>query len=365
MTTSRPDRREAGFSLLELAVVLVVSSVLAVVVLSLLPLGPRLVEEEHAQARLEAADAALAGFLRVHLRLPTADVDGDGLEDGGHQPGLLPVATLGLDATSRLGYMPDPALLLAPSPGLYRPPLPTGHAPPADPNGLDLCVHLGQRLRSAAPAPGLPAAAGYVLVHGLGDGGGAVAALDDFQVPNDPAALHPALQRQAAGFGELYSRLGCPDRLGRAFAAAQAAVSAQSAVRLAELQRDFRVFDVEVAELELQNAKTGLAFSEFDMAIGILDVAMAAVQVIMDIPPDDAFEAAVAGIELAAATVQLGFLIAEVIEARHGGIDETEEALRETRDRSAEAEAEVLRMIALRQAAARTAVELDQGSLMR
>ncbi|MCR6685648.1 type II secretion system protein [Pseudoxanthomonas sp.] len=365
MMAVRPARSSSGFTLLEMAVVLIVCAVLAVAILPLLPLAQKIDEEQQARADLERANEALTGYLDANLRLPSPDTDGDGLEDAGSTSGLLPTTTLGLDQRAPLAYRVNTDLTLPPSPTLYQPALPVGHAGPAGANGLDLCVRLEQLQRTAALLAATDVVSAFVLVRGVSDGGGANPALGDFAVPNDPDAYDPALRRSALGLGEAYARLACPDRLRRAFASAQAAVTANSAVRLAELQLEFRDFDVEVSRLELQNAKTGLSYGEFDLAIGVLDVAMATVQVIMDIPPDDAFEAAVAGVELAAATVQLGFLIADIIAARHGGIDDAEDALADKEELAARSLEQRDRMILLREAASLRAVELDQAGAAR
>ena len=355
----------AGFTLLEMAVVLVVCAVLAVATLPLLPLAQKVDEEEQARAELERASEALVGYLGTRLRLPSPDTDGDGVEDAGATSGLLPTTTLGLDRRTTLAYRVNTGLTLPPSPTLYQPPLPVGHSGPTGANGLDLCVRLEQLQRTAALLAATEVTSAFVLVRPVSDGGGGGGTAADFAVPNDPVAYDPALRRAALGLGEAYARLACPDRLRRAFASAQAAVTANSAVRLAELQLEFRDFDVEVSRLELQNAKTGLSYGEFDLAIGVLDVAMATVQVIMDIPPDDAFEATVAGVELAAATVQLGFLIAEIISARHGGIDDAESAVADKEELAALALERRDRMVRLREAASRRAVELDQAGAAR
>jgi prepilin-type N-terminal cleavage/methylation domain-containing protein len=361
----RPTRPTAGFTLLEMAVVLVVCAVLAVAILPLLPLARTIDEEQEARADLADATDALSGYLETHLRLPSPDTDGDGLQDAGSLSGLLPVTTLGLDLHAPLAYRVNPDLVLPPPATLYQPALPVGYSGPTGANGLDLCVRLEQLQRTAALLTATDVVSAFVLVRGVSDGGGANPALADFAIPNDPDAYDPALRRSALGLGEAYARLACPDRLRRAFASAQAAVTANSAVRLADLQLDFRNFDVEVSRLELQNAKTGLSYGEFDLAIGVLDVAMATVQVIMDIPPDDAFEATVAGVELAAATVQLGFLIAEIIAARTEGIDDAEDAVTDKETLAANSLEQRDRMIRLREAASRRALELDQAGVAR
>lgn len=365
MRSNHFTRADSGFSLLEMAVVLVICAVLAVAILPMLPLAQKVDEEQQSRTSLDDASSALTGYLGTHLRLPSPDTNSDGYEDLGATSGSLPYLTLGLDQDFALAYRVNTDLALPPAPTLYQPALPVGHSGPAAANGLDLCVRLQQLQRSAASIVATDVVSAFVLTRGVSDGGGSTPAGYDFAIPNDPASYDPALRRSALGLGEVYARLSCPDRLGRAFSAAQAAVTSNSAVRLAELQLEFRNFDVDVAALELQNAKTGLAYGEFDLAIGVLDVAMATVQVIMDIPPDDAFEAAVAGVELASASIQLGFLIAEIIASRHGGISDAEDALDSTRALAAKSLEQRDRMLRLRDAASQRAVELDQAGVAR
>lgn len=355
---------QSGWTLLELAVVLVVMALLATVLLPLLPLGARLSAEEQAQRDMQQAEQALLGYLRTHLRLPMADVNVDGKEDAAYS-GLLPVSTLGLSSDVRLGYRVNTQLVSLPTANAYAPPLPVvaGVNAPTDTNGLDLCVKLGITQRLANSVATVEAGTGFQLVAGIGSDG-QMPDISVFAVPNAPASSSPDLIRSALGVGELYARLGCPDRVARTHAAAQAAVSAQSAVQLAQLQHEFRQFNEEVARMDIQNARTGIAFSEFDLALGALEVAMATVQMIMDIPPDDAFEAAVAAIELATASAQLGLTIKEYLIARGADLDEAEEAEQTAISHTATAQQQWLRMQQLRDAATRSAANLDKMELM-
>lgn len=357
------SHRQSGWSLLELAVVLGVMALLATVLLPLLPLGARLSAEEQAQRDMQQAEQALLGYLRTHLRLPMADVNRDGKEDAAYS-GMLPVSTLGLSSDVRLGYRVNTLLVSLPAANGYAPPLPVvaGVDAAADSNGLDLCAKLGTTQRLASGVATVEAATGFQLVAGIGSDG-QMPDIAAFAVPNAPASHDPGLIRSALGVGELYARLGCADRLARAQAAAQAAVSAQSAVQLAQLQHAFRQFNEQVARMDIQNAKTGIAFSEFDLALGALEVAMATVQMIMDIPPDDAFEAAVAAVELATATAQLGLTIHEYLIARGADLDEAKEAEQAAINHTATAEQQWLRMQQLRDAATRSAANLDRMEL--
>lgn len=88
--------RQRGFSLLELAVALVVLGGLAGIALTAAAWASqrhRIVEARHA---LERAEQALIAYAESHSRLPCPDADGSGLEDcgSGAGSGRLPYATL-------------------------------------------------------------------------------------------------------------------------------------------------------------------------------------------------------------------------------------------------------------------------------
>lgn len=110
---NRP-RHVGGFTLLELAVVLVILGTLGMMVSSAFSGAIDSRERERAQADAEAARQAVRAYVRSEKRLPCPDTNGDGREDGigaacpaGTDLGWLPHASLGLappEPRARLRY---------------------------------------------------------------------------------------------------------------------------------------------------------------------------------------------------------------------------------------------------------------------
>lgn len=72
--------RLRGFSLLEMAVVLVIVGLLAVTLWKFIPQWRAVDETQPPQTQLAYADEAIIGFVMTHYRLPCPDSDGDGKE---------------------------------------------------------------------------------------------------------------------------------------------------------------------------------------------------------------------------------------------------------------------------------------------
>lgn len=103
--------RTAGFSMVELAVVIVIVSVLLGVVLTPLATRIQMQQVRDQQRTLDELREALLGFAQVYGRLPCPDTNGNGQENwpchaGGAPTSAvdeLPYATLGVMATDRWG----------------------------------------------------------------------------------------------------------------------------------------------------------------------------------------------------------------------------------------------------------------------
>jgi len=91
-------RSSGGFTLIELAVVLVIVGIIISIVATVLPSLIQSAKIRKAQAILEKMDYALQGYTIANHRLPFADGDGDGKEDSGTYLGTLPYLTLGLSS---------------------------------------------------------------------------------------------------------------------------------------------------------------------------------------------------------------------------------------------------------------------------
>jgi prepilin-type N-terminal cleavage/methylation domain-containing protein len=111
-----PLSLHAGFSLLELSIVLIVLALLFGTLIPGFSAYRQQAENEEARQQLETANEALLGFAIRHGRLPCpAAPAGSGLEspeNGGEcsHPwnGLLPASTLGLNPVDEHGYALDP-----------------------------------------------------------------------------------------------------------------------------------------------------------------------------------------------------------------------------------------------------------------
>ncbi len=95
---STAGSRRAGFTLIEMAIVIVVVGIIISIIASVLPSLIASSKIKQARAQLEKADYALQGYSIANLRLPFADNNGDGLEDAGVFTGILPYRTLGLSS---------------------------------------------------------------------------------------------------------------------------------------------------------------------------------------------------------------------------------------------------------------------------
>lgn len=241
--------RQAGFSLLELAMVLVVLGLVTLLLVQFLGTASRERHEVASADLLTRADDALLAYAMINSRLPCPASNGGGEENcGSGQVGQLPYKTLGLpDANARkirYGVLRRPAVLAQYDADLSKGsdryfPLQTfggksateGKALP-DPtiNGLDMCWAL--RSAQAAPAdaaflhvtrPDAPAeiadniAYALALPHG-GDGfsghqAGDTVAFDSPRRPTSPEYHDRVL---AVGLDQLSARMRCGDNLAAA-----------------------------------------------------------------------------------------------------------------------------------------------------
>ena len=107
---NRHRKHEAGFTLIEMAIVVVIAGIIISIVATVLPSLIRSSKNKKAEAILERADYAIQGYIAANGRCPCPDTSGDGLENrtAGSTPpsddvcnayvGDLPYATLGLSS---------------------------------------------------------------------------------------------------------------------------------------------------------------------------------------------------------------------------------------------------------------------------
>jgi len=345
--TSGP-RRVQGWSLVEMAIVLVVMGVLGVALWSFLPLAPKVAAGDVAARELAQAEQALLGHVLAHSRLP-APVLVDGL-------GMLPVEALGLPASLRVRYQVQPALTVSPGDSFSPMLPPTSGTIPAV-NGLDFCMALmAARALTLNGMEGIPAA--FALMHG-GPAGHDRLAGAAFALPGSAALGERVVV--AVGPGEFASRLGCPDRVAQAHGAARAAYTAHDLMRVAHEYDKVRTFAIQVAGMNLDNAETSEIFAGFDVAYGVFIGAMAAVQTAVGWPPD-ALGIVTGIVSHIVAVVQLALAIDSLVSAVQDRQD-AEAALVVANNQSAAAQVNLTRMRALASASLLHAQDLDQEGL--
>ncbi|MBC9072731.1 prepilin-type N-terminal cleavage/methylation domain-containing protein [Thauera sp. CAU 1555] len=252
-----------GMTLVELAVVLAVVGVFALLIVQLSARQVAQRDSEAADAMLADAHNAVLGFVFAHDRLPCPDTSGDGNENCGAEVGRLPWRSLGLPASAgpavRYGVYHGAVSLSSPTARLETltllgSALVASHLPPAaSGRGLDLCASL----RAAASAPeaerlrivqadGSTLPAAFALAHGLGsdaDGNGSFfdashgGADPVFEAPSRAQDTNYRDRSVAMGFDALWGRLSC----GETYASAGHAHPnhAASAAMLAQAWTDY------------------------------------------------------------------------------------------------------------------------------
>lgn len=305
---NRPmNRKSGGWSLVELAVVLVVMGALGTVLWRILPLAPQVAAGDAAGRDLARAEQALLGYALAHSHLPEP-VNEDGMD-------VLPTELLGLPSQLKLRYQVQSSLTVPGS--AFNPVLPpafgTTGPPPAPPavNGLDFCMRL--KAASLASMDGMdevPTA--FALMHRGTAGHDQLSATAGFVLPGTSDAASRRVL--AIGPGEFASRLACPDRVARVHGAARAAYSAYDLARVAQEYKDFRTFAIQVAEMNKANSDAGVAFAAFDVVYGVMTETIAILQEAAGWPPDP-FGIATGIVSHVAATTQLALAIKAVADA--------------------------------------------------
>jgi len=291
-------RAARGFSLLELAVVLTIISAVGLLFWQLMPrLRSLPVVVGMTSTSLGRAQTALDGFVLANGRLPCPDTTGGGSENCSvtDTTGWLPVRTLGISLPERVRYgvyrdaagnvdLASPALV-----DRYAPLLPPGSTS-NQVNGLDFCQGL-LGLTRAAPTAVLRATLGATtvpIVYGLAVAGAADADGDgnvfdgtnivasQFAASGTPHSASYDDDTLTIGGAELFTRLGCATRIAEANGAARVSFAAYDIDRFAQMFVTFRTFQVEVRQMNEQNAEEGVALATVDLAVAIAAAANAA-----------------------------------------------------------------------------------------
>jgi hypothetical protein len=323
MNTSTLRARMGGWSLLELAVVLVIMGLVGLVVWRIVPLGHQVAAGDPAALSLEQAEQGLEGFVLANNRLPYADATGSGIETPGSTKGFLPVRSLGLPSSTRIRYTVDAALAAAVSIRLrlLMPPDVPADAPNNGAayqhvaNGLDFCLALKDASVGGTLKLDGDVSAAYALSYtGRPGNDNDPPPADDIPMPGTAAAI--GRQVLAAGPGEFATRLACADRVSRVLAAARAAYAADDLVQFATRFAAFRDFGLTVANTNLDFATLNMVMASFGLALGTAIEALSAALDFLGWPPASGIAFAVIG--HAAAGVGLGWAAFGVADAKTG-----------------------------------------------
>ncbi|GEM_PF-512958 len=399
----RNRRYQRGFTFLEMALSLFVTGALVATVPAVLRDGGAALRTVPLSSSLQAADAALQGFLYSEHRLPCPASSAEGgVEDCRLTEGFLPWSTLKLPAPVRnadrqpVAYAAYRGVVdLAVSSAALTPryaftPAANDNyqlAPPrqqsTQTNGLDVCA----KLRRAALAPATSAHLAtralnhptavinmaYVLTDpGAGDrdrAGGVQPAFDARNQPQDGQLLYESDGRPPAedyddhvhsvGFTELFDRFDCPALLASVSAAAREVDFADDYWRTWRYLKDFRDLQLRMRAHELQLANTirDLAIFEVAMtvALGVLDTGVALA---------GGSGAAAVAVNLINAVSSISLSAVALSMAIDGASDKASEKV-EAEQRRDQAQAAVAAAAQFRAAARETLLELDRRGVFR
>ncbi len=324
-----------GFSLLEMAVVLIIIGFMGASLWVLLPrLQSAASPEPTPVVELRTASDAIVGFALANSRLPCPDTNNDGLEDcsSAVNSGNLPQITIGQVFPKPIRYGVNRAALsdlttqaTSAQANRYLPNIPG--ALPTTPviNGLDLCIALREAQKDVAGVQVGPAniASAFALAHsGAGDASGDGVLFDGLNTTGGFASPGTALNNSyndftlAQGMGELAHRLGCLQRLADVNGSSRSAVAARDLHDMAIYYRDFRKFAYEeTRKTDTTMAIVGLALAATDTLIAAANLALA----IADAAESGGiavFLAVAAGLGVAAAVANLALAVLDHIAAQ-------------------------------------------------
>ncbi len=320
-----PGDRQSGFSLIELAIALLVLGLVAVLLARFLSHQGAVELQRIDSSLLVRADQAVTGFAARHVRLPCPDLDGDGREDcaGRDQIGRLPYRDLGLPdlraGRLRYGVLRQSAVSgvdLGRAGDRFQPLLVSSlppvaiHTPLGNVNGLDLChqLHGAALLPAVAGADhlhavlaGQPRTVAYALAVAGGDADGDGDPFDGPHAGDDARFIAPGAgsghdhddRVLAVTPGQLWIRLQCgeatsaaghshPNVANAAMILGQAATDyvevQRLVVRLAEAKVDSATAKVIAtsAGIAMAAAKSSIALSQTLLTAGAMAPVVAA-----------------------------------------------------------------------------------------
>jgi prepilin-type N-terminal cleavage/methylation domain-containing protein len=328
-----------GFSLIELAIALVVIGIMAAAVPKVFPSLRQLIFKQASQQALNEANNALLGFIVGNSRLPCPDGDTDGNEDcldsGGNlqMTGGLPYRTLGLSAPIRNFYGQRLVYAvyrnsnvtnnldadLATAKNRFEPYLPNG-VTAGNTNGLDFC----QAVRNAAltansnlfpyvgSGVGLISQAFILADPGATNADGMGGQFDgsnngwNFELPGRSLTQGYDDQVKSTGFNRLAAELNCPAVMAKVNGAARTAYSADDIKQLQSFYYDFRVWDAVVKG-------DNLAMASIKVAIAAVNTGIVTTQIATDVALDFETAGALAATTIASAAIAVAATAADDI----------------------------------------------------
>jgi prepilin-type N-terminal cleavage/methylation domain-containing protein len=276
------QREQHGFSLIELAVVLVVSGLLAWIVWRIAPLQRLQRSQMSAQEQLQEARLSLEGFIRSQHRLPCVDVDGDGREDCGASQviGTLPFLTLDMSVPSTMQYgvhrkadaAPwfDADLASAIDKDRFAPIIVNETV--QNMNGLDFCIGLKNAINGAPSLLVGGAAVAYVLVH-PGENQGFEQTIPN-QIRTSAGNSQGKFDDQilSASSAQLFASLECHQKLTQVQSMMFAARAAHDIQRYNQAYFNFRQFLVQDRQTDLEFAQANMVMASFDLVDSIASI---------------------------------------------------------------------------------------------
>ena len=391
-------RRQTGFSLVELGVVMAIVGIIGIIVWRWVVSTREPLQRPAILSQLAEARAAVEGFVLTRHRLPCAAADANGNEDCANTTSAvyLPWRTLGLNSSfgalhygvNRGGVGLDlavlPPTLVSPDLNInFSPDIPVValdtdsavNAAAADVkaaitaashrrtqvNGLDWCRVLRRFAGNLAAAGVLEAGnltasipVAFVLVHpGVSNVLGGVGGWR-FDFPGRPQAFDFDDIAVAIGPTDLSARIGCAARLGSMQVAGQGAYTAYDDARVVQEYWSLRLFDIDQAESALASAQTGVALAAVNLALATGSAALAV-----------ASAANTEGITIFGIVLSVANAVAAGVEVglAEADLEEAKEVLQASKDKEAAVRAYVIQLYETFTQSLNAAVLLDQKGL--
>lgn len=397
-------RRQTGFSLVELGVVMAIVGIIGIITWRWVVSTRAPLQRPAILSQLAEAQAAVEGFVLSRNRLPCAAADINGTEDCANTTAAvyLPWRTLGLSSgfgalhygVNRGGVGLDLAVL---PPTLVSPDLNINFSPAipvvardtdaavnaaatdvqaaitaashrrTQVNGLDWCRVLRRFAANITAAGVLDAGnltasipVAFMLVHpgvnNVFEGSNVLGGVGGwrFDLPGRSQTVDFDDIAVAMGPADLSARIGCAARLGGMQAAGQGAYTAYDDARVVQEYWSLRVFDIDQAESALASAQSGVALAAVNLALATASAALAVASA-SNTEAITIFGIALSAANVIVAGVEVGLAATD--------LEEAQEVLQNAKDKEVAARAYVIQLYETFTQSLNAAVLLDQKGL--